>query len=622
MTGKTLQLENIITPDAKAARITERYVEWETLRQPWKVEKEEIRRYVYATDTTWTTSGKLPWKNKTTIPKICQIRDNLISNYMATMFPKRKWLNWEANSKDANSVQKRDSIINYMAWCIEQPTFKTELTKIIEDYIDYGNCFAMPEWVDQRTELVNMIQTGFIGPAIRRINPLNILMNPTADNFMASPKIIRSIISLGELKQMLERMSRDENTDDYEKLYEYLKKLRFHARTFQGENWDVFDRLYAMDGFTSFRAYLLQDFVEVLTFYGDFYDDFNDIYGRNRVITVVDRHKLISDKPNPSYFGYPPIFHTPWRKKQDNLWGMGPLDNLIGMQYRLDHIENAKADITDTTSYPVQKIKGFVEDYVWQPGEKIFTGDEGDVELVQPQINFQNLDFDLQRYVQTMEEMAGAPKEAMGFRSPGEKTAYEVQRLENAASRIFQNKITQFEEQMLEPLLNAMLELARRNMTEAISIRVFDDQFKVATFQTLTPEDITGIGRIKPLAARNFAEKAQLIQNITNMSGSAVWQTIMPHVSSIKLAQTVEEALDLKDYEIFTPFIALAEQAEAQMQQHALQEQMQKQMGTATGMGGDYDLDQPPPSAKPQAPFDLKRAPSANAEPGGLLATQ
>ena len=35
-----------------------------------------------------------------------------------------------------------------------------------------------------------------------------------------------------------------------------------------------------------------------------------------------------------------------------------------------------------------------------------------------------------------MEEMAGAPKEAMGFRSPGEKTAYEVQRMENAASQV------------------------------------------------------------------------------------------------------------------------------------------------------------------------------------------
>jgi len=49
---------------------------------------------------------------------------------------------------------------------------------------------------------------------------------------------------------------------------------------------------------------------------------------------------------------------------------MGPLDNLVGMQYRLDHLENMGADIWDFSGYPVQKIKGFVEDYVWQPGKR------------------------------------------------------------------------------------------------------------------------------------------------------------------------------------------------------------------------------------------------------------
>lgn len=616
-----MELKDVISPDMLATRLTERYIEWEVLRQVKKNEWEEVRRYVYATDTTQTTNARLPWKNRTTLPKLCQIRDNLYSNYTATLFPKRKWLEWEANDKDSNSVAKRDSIINYMAWAIEQPTFKHEMDKILMDYIDFGNCFATVEWMDQRIETSSKIQSGYVGPAIRRINPLDIVMNPTAENFMQSPKMVRSIVSLGELRELMQRMSTDENQAEYETLYEYLRQIRFHARTFQGD-WIQKDHLYQMDGFTSFRAYLLQDYVEVLTFYGDWYDDNNDVFEKNKVITVVDRHKLIGNKPNPSFFGYPPIFHVPWRKKQDNLWGMGPLDNLVGMQYRLDHVENMRADVVDVGTYPVQKIKGFVEDYVWQPGEKIFIGDEGDVELVSPDTQLANVNFDLQRYVATMEEMAGAPKEAMGFRSPGEKTAYEVQRLENAASRIYQNKINQFEEQMLEPLLNAMLELARRNMVGSSTIRVFDDEFKIATFQTLSPEDITGVGRIKPIAARHFAEKAELLQNLTNLTSSGLWQTVQPHFSGVKLAKIVEEVFDLKDYEVVMPFVALSEQAEAQMQAQALQEQMHKQIGTATGMGGDYDTDGGM-GQKPNTSTDLlKRQPPANAEPGGMLATQ
>jgi hypothetical protein len=625
VTGKVLSLENVISPDLLATRITERWVQWESLRQPKKNDWEEIRRYVYATDTTQTTNSKLPWKNKTTVPKLCQIRDNLYSNYTATIFPKRKWLIWEANEKDSDMVAKRDAITNYMAWVIEQPSFKHELDKIILDYIDFGNCFATVEWTDQRVLLPDgKTQAGYVGPSIRRISPLDLTMNPTAENFVSAPKIIRSIISMGEVKKMLEKMSNDQNREAYEELYKYLKDIRFHARTFQGD-WTQQDRLYNMDGFSSFRAYLLQDYVEVLTFYGDYYDYINDKFEENRVITVIDRHKLICNDPNPSFFGYPPIYHVPWRKKQDNLWGMGPLDNLIGMQYRMDHVENMKADIFDLVTYPVQKVKGFVEDFTWQPGEKIFTSEEGDVELLQPQVQALSANMEINNLANIMEQMAGAPKEAMGFRSPGEKTKYEVQRLENASARVFQNKINQFEEQIVEPLLNAMLELARRNMVGATTIKVFDDEFKIASFETLTVEDITGIGRIKPIAARHFAEQAELIQNLTNLTGSGLWKSVQLHFSGVKLAKIIEDIFDLKDYEVVTPYIAIAEQADAQKQAQTLEQQMHQQAGTATGLGGDFDLgaqNAPPAKAGGGTPFDLKRQPPSNAQPEGVLGTQ
>ena len=105
MTSKVLELDDVIQPDQLAIQITEKWLEWDMLRQPKKQDWEEIRRYVYATDTSHTSNSQLPWKNKTTVPKLCQIRDNLYANYVATLFPQRKWLTWEANNKDANSVR-------------------------------------------------------------------------------------------------------------------------------------------------------------------------------------------------------------------------------------------------------------------------------------------------------------------------------------------------------------------------------------------------------------------------------------------------------------------------------------------------------------------------------------
>lgn len=611
MTGKVLELENVISPDRMATAIAEKWLDWDSMRQLKKNDWEEISRYLYATDTTTTGNATLIWKNKTTVPKLCQIMDNLYANYLATMFPQRKWLEWEANNKDANAKNKRKAIANYMNWAISQATFKHEIEKCLLDFIQKGNTIGTVEWCDERVSDTEQEQTGYVGPAIRRISPLDIVFNPTAENFGSSPKIIRSFISLGELKELLERESDDSNREEYEELWKYLTEIRAHASKFEGD-WIQRDNLYRVDGFGSYREYLRSELVEILTFYGDLFDPDSQKFYKNHVITVVDRHRIIGQKPNPSYFSKAPIFHAAWRKKPDNLWGMGPLDNLVGMQYRMDHVENMKADIFDLVTYPVQKIKGFVEDYTWQPGEKIYVSEEGDVDLVSPDVNALQANFEIQNLERLMEEMAGAPKEAMGFRTPGEKTKYEVQRLENASSRLFQNKVKQFEEQFLEPLLNAMLELARRNMTSATVVKVFDDEFNTVSFQSLTVEDITGAGRIKPVASRHFAEQAELIQNITNLTNSPLWATVQPHFSSIKLAKIIENVFNLEDFEVVIPNIAFAEQADAQRQMQALEEQLAMETETATGIGNDFDLDPmmqqqmqqqmagPPPTEEPQ----------------------
>jgi len=591
LTSRVLAVEDVIQADRMATKISEDWITKDNMRQVWKTDTEEVRRYVFATDTSHTSAGSIPWKNRTTIPKLCQIRDNLIANYLATMFPKMNNVVWEANELNSQSKKKRDSITSRARWWMEQPFFKSEMTKIVSDYVDTGNCVATVDWLDSRAAQPAQMQSGYVGPVIRRINPFDIVVNPTADNFQVSPKIVRSVISLGELKELMQRMSEDGNREMYDELWKYIREIRGSAKTASGE-WTQLDNLYSMDGFSSFQNYLQSDTVELLTFYGDMYDSEEDVLYKNYVITVVDRHKVVSKKPNPSFFSYPPIFHAGWRMRPDNIWAMGPLNNLVGMQYRMDHVENMKADIWDWATYPMIVVTGFVESFTMQPGEIIYASEEGKVDVIQPQVQILQANSENAYLSALMEEMAGAPKEAMGFRTPGEKTKYEVQRLENAASRIFQNKIKQFEEQILEPLLNAMLELDRRNLTGATTIKVFDDELKAATFRTLTVEDITGVGRIRPIAARHFAEQAELIQNLTALSQSQLWPTVSPHFSGVKLSKLFESSFDIEDKEIVIPFVALAEQAEGQRLAQALQESVMQSTGTASGMGDDFDQEQ------------------------------
>lgn len=592
--SRVLQLNDILMKDQLGCWIANTFQEWDNYRANKKADWRELYKYIYATDTRTTSNSVLPWKNTTTTPKLTQIRDNLYANYMASMFPKRRWVAWEGATEDDETKDKTDAIKAYMGYIIDYQGFKDTVSRLVLDYIDNGNTFVTVDWLDERVETETGIKAGYVGPVARRISPFDIVMNPTAPDFYRSPKIVRTLVSLGELQEYMQRLSTDDGErETAKKLFNYLNEIRARVSTFEGDISSK-DEFYTVDGFTTFRAYLSSGYAEILTFYGDIYDVESATFLKNHIVQVVDRHKVIRKEPNPSDSGLPPIFHSGWRLRQDNLWAMGPLDNLVGMQYRLDHLENAKADFFDLINFPPLKIKGYVEDFNWGPFEKIYVGDEGDVEIIQSQVNPLQANLELNMLEQKMEELAGSPKEAMGFRTPGEKTAFEVQSLQNAAGRIFQSKITQFEEQILEPLLNSMLELARRKM-DATTVRVIDDEFKTATFMALTADDIMGAGRIRPVAARHFAEVAERVQNVTQLyQVMGQDQLVLQHFSSIEIAKFFEELLDLEQYNIVTPFIRITEAAEAQQMQMQHEEDTMVAAQTPAGISpDDYDTTQP-----------------------------
>lgn len=590
MAGKVLHLDDIIDKDAVGTSIANMWTEWNNGRQQKLAEWTELRRYLYATDTRHTSAGKLPWSNSTTLPKLTQIRDNLYSNYIATMFPKRRWLNWEGERKTDENREKVSAIKDYMMWAVNQKQFKEEINKLVLDYIDFGNCFSTVEWVDESQETPQGIKVGYVGPRVVRIAPQDFVMNPRAPSFSNSPKIWKSLMSLGEAKELLERMTLTESDRELaQSVYDYLIEYRTMS-SYPDTEIQVTEVAYLADGFTSFKEYLQSGYVELLTFAGDFYDVENNELQKNRLVIVMDRHKVAINIPYPYPLSEIPVYHAGWRIRQDNLWAMGPLDNLVGLQYRLDHLENMKSDILDLVTYPVLKIKGTgaVGDFNWGPLERIYTDADGDVEMMAPDVNALGMNIEITRIEQVMEEMAGSPKEAMGFRTPGEKTAFEVQRLENAASRIFQNKIAQFEEQVVESLLNAMLVLAKENLTET-SIRAVDQEYGVISFQDISRSDLSANGRIKPVAARHFAEQAELVQNLQNWSQTALGQdaAIRQHFSSVRMAEIIEQALNLEDYEVMIPYVGISEAAEAQKLAQVGQESAMMEGMAPTGLTPD-----------------------------------
>lgn len=581
--NRTLNICDFMEQDALACQIANQWTEWDNHRRSWIESTREIRDYVFATDTTTTSNQALPWKNNVHLPKLCQIRDNLHANYMAALRPNDDAIEWEGDDENSEAIEKRQTIQSYMANKLRGSGFWTEASRLIYDWIDYGNCFSMTEYVSESTTdpVTGEQVVGYVGPRMVRISPLDIVFNPTAASFDQSPKIIRSLKTVGSLAAEIQ------DHPDSGFLQEVFKKSMEKRHQFRGMSERDYDKnsAFMVDGFDSFMDYFNSDYVELLDFYGDIYDYETGELHKNRIITVLDRSYVIRNIQDPNWLGRPQIFHCGWRLRPDNLYAMGPLDNLVGMQYRIDHLENAKDDAYDLIIHPVMKVKGFVEDFDYGPGERIYCGDDGDVEFQAPDTTMLSADTQIAIYEAKMEEMAGAPKQAMGFRTPGEKTAYEVQVLENGANRIFLNKTSYLEEMFIEPILNSMLELARRNMSVSDTVRVVDNDFGAVSFSKVTKADITARGKIRPIGARHFQRNANIIQNLTQLSNSPIGQdpSVNVHISGKKLAELTQQLLGLEQYHLYQPNIRIMESYETQQLVQAAQQRVAEQGAPSEG---------------------------------------
>lgn len=573
MSTTPLEITSVFGQDNEAKYVAYTWHTYNTQRQPKVALWKELRNYVFATDTTTTTNSSLPWKNSTTLPKLCQIRDNLHSNYISALFPNDEWLRWEGYSHNDAVKQKTESIVAYMSNKVRTGHFRTEMSKLIYDYIDYGNAFVTADfessWVPNN---LGERTVKFIGPRSRRISPLDIVFNPLASDFQSSFKIVRSLKTIGQLKKMAE----DEPENQY--LSGALLKRAKMCANMNAYGLEEGSKAEGIniDGFGNYFEYLQSGYVELLEFYGDLHNQETGEVLTNRVITVIDRMYTIRNEAIPNWLGHAPIYHVGWRTRPDNLWAMGPLENLVGMQYRMDHLENLKADAMDLAILPPLVIKGDVEEFQYRPGVEIHIDENGGVEELarnaQWVITAEN---NIDKIEMRMEQYAGAPREAMGIRSAGEKTAFEVQQLQNAAGRIFQEKITTFEIELLEPILNAMLEVSKRNMDISDWARVLDDDLGVTQFMEITKEDITASGVLRPIGARHFAAQAQLVQNLTGIASTPMWQQVAPHLSAKQLSKMLEDVLNLGRFDLFRPNVAIVEQQETQRMMNQASEDLQ-----------------------------------------------
>lgn len=515
----TLEIKILQEPDSLATAISNKYVAWEASRDKWYRNAQETLENLYATSTHEIRNQSHEWDNSTHIPKLTQIRDMLITYYLDAMFSLPDYVEWEGYDADSVKVEVKNTIKDVIKQMLHDSQFKPVIRQIVEDYVDYGNAFATA--VPYRDTLRDAII--YEGPKAVRINPMDIFFDPLATSFEKSPKIIRTVMTLGELMQSAEQFTQDENM--FKKaLNKAVKKRRTIYDTIATNKKDVIvDDMCSIAGVGSWSAYYMSDTVELLTFYGDLYDVENNKLYKNSRIVVMDRSHVLLNEPITDYGFGCNIFKAGWRDRKDNLWSMSPLDNIKGMQFMIDFLENKRADVFNLISNPIVVTKGDVEmpEYIF-PGCHIGVDVDGDISFIRPDATALQADLYVDRYLTLMEEMAGTPREAMGFRTPGEKTAFEISQLNTASSRLFNEKVRKFELELLEPLITLMLRVYTEDPYRTIKVKT-KNEYGADMMVDVSFDQLKLTGRLKAVGSSTYTEKAKIAQTLLQLSNTNIF---------------------------------------------------------------------------------------------------
>lgn len=515
-----IDITTMINKDTLATEISEKFVTWENARA--KAEKlwTETLEYLYATDTREIMSISRDYDNTTHIPKLTQIRDLLITYYYEAIFGLPDYIEWDSYTKDTLSTEVRNSLKAFVRQKLDEMDFEKVLRKAIEDYVDFGNAYVIPIWTKQyRKSMTGEKMLEFEGVKAVRIDPFNMYFDPSVPDFYKTPKIVRSIKTLGELKREIEELGDNEGAKE---AFNQALKTRSEIYNVQSnfgaqETW-INDELN-IAGFGNLSSYMCSDSVEILTFYGDIYDrESNKIY-TDAEIAIMDRSVVLYNREKTS-----DIIHTGWRDRKNSCIAMSPLDNLKGMQYMVDFLDNKRADIFNFISNPVIVAQGDIDmPTSINPGTVLNVDVDARVDFLRPDATALSADNFRNDYMLMMEEMAGAPKQAFGIRTPGEKTAFEVAELKSASMRIFERQSRKFEEEFVEPLINTILRMYFDQLRGQDIVIKFVDKDGTVSFDKIPIDAIKGEGRLYAVGSRTYTERSRALQTLMQLSTTPLY---------------------------------------------------------------------------------------------------
>lgn len=260
----------------------------------------------------------------------------------------------------------------------------------------------------------------------------------------------------------------------------------------------------------------------------------------------------------------------------------------------VNHRENSKNDSIDKFANPDRAYVGDVEEiYDEVTGQtKYIMPEGGSVNDITPDATVLTYDNQIQMHIEMARRAARIPQQLTGFKTSGEKTAFEVQNLNDGAFRGFINKAMQFEEDVIEPCVTAELRVAKENFSTVISV-LEEDEEGIISVLSVTEEDLSSNGKLVPFGARRFSRNLQQLAGLQNLTQGPMYQILGKHFNTYDLARVWESLNGFESYQVIKKFAAIDEAMEEQEATMLAQQEMEKTMSepTALEMGMDAEME-------------------------------
>lgn len=558
-------IKTLLTPDGEDAGLVKELVtmfdRFSTARGVWDEEVDEITSFVFATDTKQTTNSKLPFHNTTTIPKLAHIRNNLVIAYTSQLIPNSQWIQFTSQDEANDTADVKSAVEGYVRSKSTASELELTVNRLVQDWVDTGVCVTQTRYVTRKLENgLGALDTSYSGPEAIRVDPRSVFWDATASNIRDSNKVIQQIKSLGDLKQEVADNTGLLTEEQFQRIKATYNQLNSNGGTSQSVN--RMKSNFQQAGFGDMEQYYSSNQVELLTFYGTFYDTETDTLYQNYRITVANRRDILSKSPASEWASSGGLHISIYETRRNCLIPISPLARVVGLQYKIDKLENLRADVFDRIANPpIVEIGDVTFSGVrGAPGSRYRVMEGGDVKELTSASPVLSADMQIANVMSMMDDLTGNPREALGTRTPGEKTKFEVQILDQGQNRSFRYNLRKFEIEMLNPILNDYLGLGRLYIDSSDIIEVFgNDTMRISEFVNITKEKLGSGGRVHALGASIFSEKANILQTLVTLLNGPVGQVLMPHTSRIKLYRAIERLGDLEGFNLFMENIGVQE---------------------------------------------------------------